>query len=650
MKPKVIIYMMLLSVLTLNGYAQKAAVEKADKKYDRYAYIDAIKTYERVAAKGYKSVDMFQKLGNAYYFNAELEKAAKWYGELFAMTEDVEAEYFYRYSQSLKSVGQYAKADEMLAKFNQKSGNDSRGKLFNQNRDYLAEIKANSGRYNIEDSGVNSEYSDYGSAVFGNKLVFTSSRDTGNFSKKKDKWTNQYFSNMYGADLSADFILGPPQKFAKKVNTKFHEATPVFTKDGTTIYFTRNNYTDGKRGKDGERVTLLKIYKATLVNNEWDNAVEVPFNSDSYSVAHPALSPDDKTLYFASDMPGTIGQSDIFKVKINDDGTYGTPENLGASINTEGKETFPFISDKNELFFASDGQPGLGGMDIYVAKINKDGTFKITKNIGEPANSPKDDFAYWINTKTQQGFLTSNRDGGKGYDDIYKFLETRKIDCEQSLSGIVTDKETGEVLANTKVTLLDTNFKPIKEVFSDEKGYYEFSPADEVIECDTSYYVRAEKEEYNTNEQKITIAKESGKTDLPIQLEKKACKVVIGDNLGVCFGIKLIYFDFDKSNIRPDAALELEKILDVLQQYPTMKIDIRSHCDSRGSFKYNEALSGRRAKSTLEWLVEKGISADRLTSKGYGEYELVNKCSDNVPCTEPEHQENRRSQFIITAL
>ena len=236
------------------------------------------------------------------------------------------------------------------------------------------------------------------------------------------------------------------------------------------------------------------------------------------------------------------------------------------------------------------------------------------------------------------------------YDDIYKFLETRKIDCEQSLSGIVTDKETGEVLANTKVTLLDTNFKPIKEVFSDEKGYYEFSPADEVIECDTSYYVRAEKEEYNTNEQKITIAKESGKTDLPIQLEKKACKVVIGDNLGVCFGIKLIYFDFDKSNIRPDAALELEKILDVLQQYPTMKIDIRSHCDSRGSFKYNEALSGRRAKSTLEWLVEKGISADRLTSKGYGEYELVNKCSDNVPCTEPEHQENRRSQFIITAL
>lgn len=636
---------MLLGVLASNGYAQKAAVERADKKYDRYAYIDAIETYERVAAKGYKSVEMFQKLGNAYYFNADLEKAAKWYGELFAMTQDVEPEYYYRYSQSLKSIGQYAKADEMLIEFNKRSGNDSRGKLFNSNRNYLAEIKANSGRYNIEDSGINSEYSDYGSSFSGNKLIFTSARDTGNFSKKKDKWTNQYFTNLYSSEISADTSLGAPKKFAKKINTKFHEATPVFTKDGKTIYFTRNNFNNGKRGKDSDKVTLLKIYKATLVDNEWDKAVELPFNNDNYSVAHPALSPDEKTLYFSSDGPGTIGQSDLFKVKINEDGTFGVPENLGPTINTEGKETFPFVSDENELYFASDGHPGLGGLDIFMSKIAKDGSFKEAQNIGEPANSPKDDFGYLIDTKTRKGFLTSNREGGKGSDDISKFLETRKLACEQALSGIVTDLETSEILANTKVTLFDDKFTLIKEVQSDEKGLYEFE-----VECEMSYYVRGEKEGYVTKEQKISIPKTTGKTDLPIQLEKKVKAVTVGDDLAKAFGIKMIYFDFDKSFIRQDAAYELEKILDVMKNYPKMKIDVRSHTDSRGTFEYNDALSGRRANSTMEWLIKNGVDASRLTGKGYGENELVNKCSDNVECTEAEHQENRRSQFIIMAL
>lgn len=645
MKSKIVVYIMLLSVLASNGYAQKAAVERADKKYDRYAYIDAIETYERVAAKGYKSVDMFQKLGNAYYFNADLEKAAKWYGELFAMTQDVEAEYYYRYSQSLKSIGQYAKADEMLIEFNKRSGNDSRGKLFNSNRNYLAEIKANSGRYNIEDSGINSEYSDYGSSFSGNKLIFTSARDTGNFSKKKDKWTNQYFTNLYSSEISADTSLGAPKKFAKKINTKFHEATPVFTKDGKTIYFTRNNFNNGKRGKDSDKVTLLKIYKATLVDNEWENAVELPFNNDNYSVAHPALSPDEKTLYFSSDGPGTIGQSDLFKVKINEDGTFGVPENLGPTINTEGKETFPFVSDENELYFASDGHPGLGGLDIFMSKIAKDGSFKEAQNIGEPANSPKDDFGYLIDTKTRKGFLTSNREGGKGSDDISKFLETRKLACEQALSGIVTDLETSEILANTKVTLFDDKFTLIKEVQSDEKGLYEFE-----VECETSYYVRGEKEGYVTKEQKISIPNTTGKTDLPIQLEKKVKAVTVGDDLAKAFGIKMIYFDFDKSDIRQDAAYELEKILDVMKNYPKMKIDVRSHTDSRGTFEYNEALSGRRANSTMEWLIKNGVDASRLTGKGYGENELVNKCSDNVECSEAEHQENRRSQFIIMAL
>ena len=646
MKNKVILFITFLSLATSSGFAQSGAIKKANKQYDKYAYIDATKTFERVAEKGYKSADMFQKLGNAYYFNANLEKAAKWYGELFDMKTEVAPEYYYRYAQALKSLGNYKKADEMMLLFNQKAPEDIRGKIFKDKQNYMDEIKANSGRYNIEDAGINSAYSDYGSAFSTNKLVFTSSRDTGNFAKKKHKWTNQYFTNMYSADATPEGGLAAPEKFAKNVNSKFHEATPIFTNDGKTMYFTRNNFNNGTKGKDANRITLLKIYKATLTDNHWLNATELPFNSDSYSVAHPMLSPDEKTLYFASDMPGTHGQSDLWKVKINDDGSFGTPENLGTTINTEGKETFPMLTNENELYFASDGHPGLGGLDIFMSRLNADGTFDKPLNIGTPANSPQDDFAYLIDTKTRKGFLSSNRDGGKGFDDIYKFLETRKLICEQLLSGIVTDLETGEILPNTKVTLFDDKFNKIKEVMSDDKGFYSF----DMVECGKAYYVRAEKEIYETKEQKINIAKETGKTELPIQLEKKVKPVAVGDDLAKAFGIKIIYFDLDKWNIRQDAALELEKILDVMKQYPTMKIDVRSHTDSRQTFKYNEKLSDRRAKSTIEWLVKNGIDTSRLNGKGYGETQLVNKCANGVKCSEEEHQANRRSEFIIIAL
>ena len=506
MKLKALLYITLFGITTSSVYSQKAKVAAADKKYDRYAYIDAIKTYERVAAKGYKSVDMFEKLGNAYYFNADLEKATKWYGELFAMNQEVDPEYYYRYSQCLKAAGQYDKADAMLAKFNEKSGNDERAKLYESQKKYLDVIKANSGRYKIEDAGINSKFSDYGSAFTGNQLVFASARDTGGIGQRKFKWTNQSFTNLYSSEVKSDGTLGVPQKFDKKLNSKFHESTPVFTKDGKTMYFTRNNYNDGKKGKDDKRVVLLKIYKATKQNGQWDNVTELPFNSDQYSVAHPALSPDDKTLYFASDMPGTIGQSDLFRVAINKDGSYGTPENLGKAINTQGRETFPFISDDNELYYATDGHPGLGGLDIFVAQIAKDGSIGESKNIGAPINGKTDDFAFLIDTKSRTGFFTSNREGGKGFDDIYKFTEIKKLKCEQELAGTVTDLETSELLPNTQVILLDSKFQEVKQVISDDKAHYAFE-----VTCGETYYVRAIKADYQTSEQKITISKKQEK-------------------------------------------------------------------------------------------------------------------------------------------
>lgn len=647
---KKIIYSTLVFIITMNNYSQKAKEAKADKEYDQYAYVDAIKTYERLFEKGYKSVDMLQKLGDSYYFKGDLDNAAKYYGELFALTQEVAPEYYYRYSQSLKAVKNYKKADEMLSIFNQKSGNDSRAQLATSQKDYLTEIKKNSGRYTLENAGINSSKSDYGSAFYNNKVIFASARDTVGVSKKEHSWTGESFTNLYSADMGDQGSLSSPNRFGKKLNSKFHESTPVFAKDGKTVYFTRNNFLNGKKGKDAERTTLLKIYKATLDGDNWTNITELPFNSNEYNVAHPALSADGKTLYFASNMPGTIGQSDIYKVAINGDGSFGKPTNLGSTINTEGRETFPMITPDNELYFASDGHPGLGGLDIFVTKVQADGSYKNVQNVGEPLNSSKDDFGFLIDNSTRYGYVTSNREGGQGNDDIYRFVETKKLECEQLLSGIVTDKSTGLPLANAKVALSDSKYAKLQEVITDSQGKFDFGKVD----CGTKYYIITEKQEYTTVETTTVTAGESGKTFVPVELEKAVCKVAIGDDLSKCFKIKIIYFDLDKSFIRADAALELSKILDVLEQNPTMEIDVRSHTDCRQTAKYNMALSDRRAKSTIAWLVSKGIDKSRITGRGYGESRLVNDCgcepTNQSNCTEEEHQANRRSEFIITKL
>lgn len=237
MKNFILLYITIISVFSFNSYAQKAQIAAADKKYENFAYIDAIKTYERVAEKGYKSEDMFQKLGNSYYFNGELDKAAKWYDELFAMAPDQEPEYFYRYAQSLKAVSQTDKANEMLEKFHQKAGNDKRANLFDKNKNYLDRIKVNSGRYKVEDAGINSKYSDYGSAFYLKKLVFTSARDTGSLMQRKHKWTNQHFTNLYVTDLGEEMTPGKVGKLSKKVNSKFHESSAVFYQGRTNNVF-----------------------------------------------------------------------------------------------------------------------------------------------------------------------------------------------------------------------------------------------------------------------------------------------------------------------------------------------------------------------------------------------------------------------------
>jgi outer membrane protein OmpA-like peptidoglycan-associated protein/tetratricopeptide (TPR) repeat protein len=646
MKMKNIVYSLFVSFLFAQGFAQKTTLSKADKNYDSYAYVDAIDNYEKVAEKGYQDEKMFQKLGNAYYYKAELLQSLKWYNQLFSLYPNQEPEYFYRYSQALKSSGDYAKADLMLEQFVLKIKEDSRADLFIENRNYLEEIQANSNRYEVVDAGVNSKFSDYGSAFFGTKLIFASARDTGGVSKRTFKWTNKSFTNLYSAEILPEGGMGIPEPFERNINSKFNESTPVFTQDGKTMYFTRNNFLEGKRGRDTHEITLLKLYKSTLdKDGKWKDVIELPFNSDEYSVAHPCLSIDEKTLYFASDMPGSYGQSDLFRVAIKEDGTYGVPENLGPHVNTEGRETFPFISSDNELYFATDGRPGLGGLDVFVAKIEVDDSFYDIQNLGKPVNSEFDDFAYIIDSKKSNGFFTSNRERGKGEDDIYRFVENKKLTCDNVLSVVVTDSETLQIIIGAKLDLFDENYKLIETNVADEKGRYSFK-----VNCGKIYYVRGEKDEYLTKEVFVKTEIYSKNKELPVVLERRLKPIAIGTDLAKTLNIPIIYFDLDKSFIRDDAAFELSKVLAVMEENPNLKIEVRSHTDSRQSAKYNEKLSDRRAKSTVAWLVSKGINSNRITGKGYGESQLVNVCADGVKCTEEEHQANRRSEFIIVSM
>ena len=632
----------LLALLLLGNLSvqaqQKSVVQKADKQYEKLAYVDAIKTYEKLAEKGYKSEELFQKLGNAYYFNAQLNKANVYYAQLFAGYPNQDNEYRYRYAQTLKSVGDYTQSDALMAQFAKNSSADLRSKQFENSKDYLAKIKENSGRYELTHLKINSPYSDYGTSVSNSTLVFASSRDTGSVFQRKHKWTNESFTCLYGSKIEGDACLDA-LKFATEINSKYHESSAVFSKDGQTMYFTRNNFNKGKKGKDANRMTLLKIYRAQLVNGSWKNVTELPFNSNDFNTAHPALNPNETILYFASDRPGGFGKSDLWQVEILADGNFGTPINLGNNINTEGRETFPFVSKANELYFATDGYPGLGGLDIYQAEF-ADSNWKKPQNIGSPANTSADDFGFYIDSDTQKGFLTSNREGGKGNDDIYGLLETKKMNCTQTIKAAIVDKDSKKSIGQGSITVLDDQFQVVQNLSPNADGTIDIKG----ISCDKNYFIRLVSPDYQTKE--IGLVKS---TDVPAvyELELNQKPIAKGDDLAKLIGIKMVYFDLDKWNIRPDAAYELEKIASILDENPTLKIDVRAHTDSRQTAVYNAKLSERRAQSIIAWLVQRGIAANRLSGRGYGESQLTNRCSDGVSCSDDEHQANRRSEFVV---
>lgn len=638
----------------------ESKIKKANDLYGKYAYVDAIKIYERIAEQGYVDQNILENLGNSYYFNADYTTALKWYDKLFenakkdSQNYKITPEYYYRYAQCLKSVERYDEAKTILDQFIKLTGKeDLRARKLEEHSDYLQVIKDNSGRLTIKPVDINTEFSEYGTAFYGkDEVVYTASRKTS--ARGTSNWTGEGYYDLFRAKFS-NGQLSKEENFSSKLNSLLNESSPVFTRTMDTIYFTRNYQvplSKEEKKKKAEEKVLLELYRSVRKNNEWTDPVRLPFNVIGYSVAHPAITPDGKWLYFAADINGTRGKSDIFRVRINHKkGVYGKPENLGDLINTEGRETFPYISSKNVLFFSSDGLPGLGGLDIFAVKIEQDGSLKRLQNIGRPGNTPDDDFAFVLDEDRSVGFLSSNRPGGKGKDDIYYFIQNRPLefDCKKTIKGIVKDIDTKEILSNVTLTLSDSEQKEMEKITNKADGTYDFGA--KVVNCDDTFvFLRAQRENYAVVEEQVSIREKGTVIEKEILMKTTKKKLKKGDDLAKIFQIKEIKFDLGKYNIRPDAAAELVKIVEAMKDHPTMKIAIRSHTDSRGSDKSNLILSDKRAKATMAWIVSQGIAKNRLTAKGYGETQLVNRCKNGVPCSEEEHQENRRSEFIIVEM
>lgn len=623
---------------------KSSKLNQGNKLSEEYAYFKAIDIYEKVAAQGYKSVELFEKLGDAYFFNGEYAKAHKWYDELFKINEiAVDPIYYYRFSQVLKSVGNVEKSQEYLNEFSNRNKKDSRSLQYIENRNYLDEIEDNSNRYTINDAGVNSSFSDYGAAIFKDKVVFTSSRVPDGEKGKRDNWTYDYFSSLYIAPILKSGALGNVEVFAKEIQTEYHESAPFFSKDGNTMYFTKTN--EGRKNSKSKKA-FLKIYKATLVSGKWDYIVELPFNNNEYNCAHPILSPDEKFLYFVSDMPGGYGDNDIYKVAITGADSYGTPINLGKNINTSGKETFPIINSNNELYFASDGHLGLGGLDIFATNIQFDNYNSKVVNLGKPINSEFDDFGFVrLEDDIKLGFFSSNRDGGKGKDDIYSFVELVPLVLTTKIGGQIIDAMTQEPIPNVVVTIYDQNHKLLANTVTDQNGrspsITDNNPRGNI------YYVHAEIPGYDAHELSLDSKTADLEKGFIMNILQSKKNVEVGDDLAKILAIKGVLFDLDKYNIRFDTEVELQKIVQLMNDYPSIEIEVRAHTDSRHTNSYNKRLSKKRANSTKDYLIANGISKKRIGTKACGELYLLNHCENDVYCTELEHEVNRRCEFIV---
>lgn len=644
---KTFISFFLILIFLIPGLAQKSK-SRAEKNFENFYYIDAAKEYARKVRRGDDSQETLQRLGDTYYNNADMENAVEWYGQLFSKYErTLTLEYIFKYIHTLKGVGNYELAKALMKIYSEKAEReDFEVAQFMNNDIALDELRNQQPQFVVTRLSLNSALADFGPMFYKDKIVFASSRDSMKMHTRLYEWNEQPYLNLYEADtlqLGSDLV--EVRSFGSGINTKYHEAITAFNQEGTIMYFTRNNYTNKTLERDAKGTNHLKMYRSELQGGYWTQPEEVPFNSTEYSVGQPALSPDGRHLFFVSDMPGGIGGTDIYYVKIQKDGSYSEPVNLGEKINTTGREMFPFVTGE-KLYFASDGHLGLGGFDVFESEIND--TISTPVNLGPVLNSRYDDFALIIDETSNRGYFSSNREGGSGDDDIYSF-QRLKPKCGQTVKGTVLRKANDQPVVNAEVLLKSNESNAIAKGSTDAYGVFSF---DTVLDCDTQYTISVSKEGYDAVEKSFSTSGELDKAnEVPLIMTKELNKLIIIENGVMKIKIDNIYFDLNKADIRQDAAQELNKIVEVMKEYPKMVIKIESHTDSRGSDQYNENLSDRRAKSTGNYIISQGIESERIESAiGYGEKQLLNRCSNGIKCSNEEHDLNRRSEFIIVRM
>lgn len=615
------IYSLFLILLccSLSMQAQSGKQKKADRLYQNFAYLEATDVYKELIEKEYNVTYNSTKLGDTYMMLRSPENAVFYYGDVIQDTA-ISPEYYYKYAQALRGVKRYDESREWLQKYLESGRGSDEIKEMIEKSEYNTNAT-----YKLESADFNTEVSDFGVFVKDDQVYFVSARAQDTEVKKKTySWNEEPFLDIYVLDKGS----GSVTPIGGEVNTKLHDGPVVISPDGNTMYFTRNNYLDNKEGKrDKDKTNHLKLYVATKSGNGWASVKELAFNSNEYSVGHPSLSPDGKTLYFASDMPNGMGGTDIYKASVDSLGNFGEPENLGEPVNTEFDETFPFMDTDGTLYFSSNGHAGLGLFDIF-RMTEEDGV----ENLGEPVNSNMDDFAYFQVADSREGYISTNRDGGS--DNIYVFNKLNPL----VLKGQVTDAVNGNPISAATIRIMNDG-EQIAFLETDEEGNYETE-----IARDKSFPIEAKEIKYETFEGELSTMDSDDTDEMEYNIQLNPVK-----DVEYLAEIDNIYFDFDKSNIRPDAAKELDKLITLMQdEYPDLVIEIGSHTDRRGSNAYNEKLAERRAKSTRDYLVENGVAEERIVEfKGYGETKPAIDCDR---CSEDDHQLNRRSMFSVVQM
>lgn len=725
---KIIVFILVFPLLLA---AQTASVKKADKLYKSFSYAKVISKLE---GKEDINTNARRELAESYKMLGHYTKAEETYAKVVKADDKTPADY-YAYAQVLKINGKYDEAIAQLDQYSSLQSNDTRVLMLNKNRNYTSELLKDKGQFKIKNLEMNTEAQDFGTAYFKDKLVYTSSRHFISAAQRKWNGNNLDFLDLYITDFDSTGEF-KTTALLSEVNKKYHEGPASYNKNGNVAFFTVDNYES--TSQDGTRT--LQLFESHFKNGKWTKLEPFKLNNKEYSVGHPALSEGGNILYFASDMPGGKGGVDIYRIIRNADGTWGKPENLGDNINTEGNEMFPFIHESGLLFFSSDGLPGLGGLDVFVTQLINEVPGKVV-NLGVPVNSAHDDFTFVMNSEKLKGYFASNREGGKGNDDIYSFDLLKPFKFGKQIKGVAKEKD-GTILAGTHVNLYNESGQVIKSATTKEDGSYTFDVEDNqdfkllgqkenyfdgkntantkgpeeivianlMLDKDPGFSLLALVTDHKTGQPlegvkmkitdeagqvvdfttpaggdykapilnkklgdgivyKIELSKEGyisktvnftktldkpGEVKIHDALDLSLGKIEVGTDVGKLININPIYFDVNKFNIRPDAAAELDKIVKVMKEYPAMVIELGSHTDCRASMAYNMNLSDKRAKSSAAYIVSKGIQKDRIYGKGYGESKLKNGCacegSQKSTCSEEEHQQNRRTEFIIVKL